>query len=389
MKDRAWLELSRPALAHNVACLRERLPRGCELMAVVKGNAYGHGLPGMALELRRLGVDSFCVATAEEGAQLRRQGVRGTILVLGYTNPSQFWMLEAAGLTQTVVDRDHAAALSAWGRPLSVHIKLDTGMHRLGLSWEDEEDLEKIFRCSNLQIAGLFTHLCADDVQGPEAEDFSREQIRRFYHTVGFLEAKGIPAPPLHIQSSYGIFRHQDLRCQYARAGIALYGMLSTGEDTAAYAPALVPVLSARARVESLHTLRPGEHAGYGLAFTASRQTCLAAVSLGYADGVPRELSQGRGEMLLHGVRCPIAGTVCMDQLLLDVTGVPSVRPGDVVTFLGRDGGETITVCEVASRCGTIANEVLARLGSRFERLWTGERTCEAETLSYQGREVG
>ena len=370
MKDRAWLELSRPALAHNVALLRAQLPQGCDLMAVVKGNAYGHGLPAAALELCRLGVHDFCVATTEEGAELRRQGARGTILVLGYTNPSQFLLLEAAKLTQTVVDADYAAALNAYGRPLDVHVKLDTGMHRLGIPWQEGETLERIFRYPNLRVKGLFTHLCADDSQDQEAVDFSLEQIRRFYRAVDGLRACGLPVPDLHIQSSYGVFRHRDLRCRYARVGIALYGMLSTTEDTAAYAPGLRPVLSARARVGAVHTLVPGEHAGYGLGFTARRPTRLAAVTMGYADGVPRALSQGRGAMLLHGVRCPIAGMVCMDQLLLDVTEVPQVRQGDAATFIGSDGGEIITACAVAEQCGTIANEILAHMGDRFQRLW-------------------
>ena len=370
MKDRAWLELSRPALAHNVALLRAQLPPGCGLMAVVKGNAYGHGLPGTAIELCKLGVHDFCVATAEEGAELRRQGAQGTILVLGYTNPSQFLLLEAAQLTQTVVDGDYAAALNAYGRPLAVHIKLDTGMHRLGVPWQEGEMLERIFRYPNLKVEGLFTHLCADDTQDEEAVAFSREQIRRFYQAAGGLQARGLAVPNLHIQSSYGVFRHRDLRCRYVRAGIALYGMLSTTEDTESYAPGLQPVLSARGRVGAVHTLAAGEHAGYGLGFTARQTTRLAVVTMGYADGVPRALSKGRGNMLLHGVRCPIAGMVCMDQLLLDVTDIPQVRQGDTATFIGRDGSKTITACEVAAQSGTIANEVLSHMGDRFQRLW-------------------
>ena len=370
MKDRAWMELSRSALAHNVALLRAQLPQGCSLMAVVKGNAYGHGLPATALELCKLGIHDFCVATAEEGALLRRQGARGTILVLGYTNPSQFLLLEAAHLTQTVVDGDYAAALNAYGRPLSVHIKLDTGMHRLGIPWQDGATLEQVFRYPNLNVEGMFTHLCSDDTRGEEAEAYSREQIRRFYQSADGLRARGVPAPDLHIQSSYGVFRHRDLRCRYARVGIALYGMLSTGEDTALYAPGLRPVLSARGRVGAIHSLETGEHAGYGMGFTARRPTRLAVVTMGYADGVPRTLSQGRGNLLLHGVPCPIAGMVCMDQLLLDVTEVPQVRQGDVATFIGRDGGAAITACTAAEQAGTIANELLVHMGDRFQRLW-------------------
>lgn len=370
MKDRAWIELDRAALAHNVALLRAQLPPGCSLMAVVKGNAYGHGLSSMALELCKLDVHDFCVATAEEGAELRRCGAQGTILVLGYTSPSQFLLLEAAKLTQAVVDVDYAEELNAYGRPLAVHIKIDTGMHRLGVPWQDTEGLEHILHMRNLKITGLFTHLCADDSDEDAAVNYSRQQIQRFYQTIEAVSLDGEQAPSLHIQSSYGIFRHRDLRCRYARAGIALYGMLSTAEDTAAYAPGLRPVLSARARVGAVHTLRSGEHAGYGLGFTARRPTRLAVVTMGYADGVPRSLSQGRGSLLLHGVRCPIAGMVCMDQLLLDVTEVPQARQGDVATFIGQDGGDTITACAVAGQSGTIANELLSHMGDRFQRLW-------------------
>lgn len=366
---RAWTELDRTALAHNVAVLRAALPAGCRLMPAVKADAYGHGAVPVARTLRTLGVDAFCVACLAEGIALRRAGIRGEILILGYTSPADFPLLRRWRLTQTVADADHAARLAAYGHGLRVHIALDTGMRRLGLPCGDIDAIARIFACKGLRVTGLFTHLCTDGTLLPADMAFAQRQLDAFDAACRALATWGIALPARHVQSSTGILRHPGLCYELARPGIALYGLLETPEVTDRWGAALRPVLSLRCRVAAVRALAPGEGAGYGLAFTAARPTRLATLTIGYADGVPRSLS-GAGAVLLRGRRAPIVGRVCMDQLLADVTGLPDVAPGDVATLIGRDGDAELTAGEAAAAAGTISNELLSRLGPRLPRIW-------------------
>lgn len=369
---RAWIELDRAALRHNTAYLRSRLPSGCALMSAVKANAYGHGAVLVARELNALGVEAFCVASAAEGAQLRENGVTGDILVLGYTHPACLPLLEEFHLTQTVVDAAYAAELEKFGKPLTVQVKLDTGMHRLGERCEDPEALQAIWAIPNLHIAGAYTHLCAIESGSPAARAFTLKQGRAFYDTVARLRARGCVIPKVHILASDGLLHCPELGGDYARVGIALYGAPGTRGAPAEYGGGLRPVLSLKARIAAVRPVFQGEGAGYALQFRAKRSSRLAVAAIGYGDGLPGALGCGIGAALVNGVRVPIAGRVCMDQVLLDVTDAPHVAPGDTAVFIGRDGGEEITAADVAAQAGTIANEVLSRLGARLERVMVG-----------------
>lgn len=363
--SRAWRDVDLDALAHNARVLQGALATGCRLMAVVKADAYGHGAFPVAHRLEQEGVEAFAVACLAEGMDLRRMGVRGKILILGYTPPEEAPLLCRWRLTQTVVDEHHGQALAARGLPLAVHLALDTGMHRLGVPAEDHGALERLYALPHLKIEGVFSHLCVSDSLEAEDVAFTHLQLERFYGAVRWLRDHGYDPGEAHIQASYGIWNLPPQPCAWARAGIALYGVASGGGPTAR-ALDLRPALSLRARVASMRTLSPGEGAGYGLAFRAEGPVRLAAVTIGYADGLPRDLPARGGEALLRGRRCPMVGRLCMDQLLLDVTGAPEAAPGDVVTLIGADGGETIRAEELAARCGTITNELLTRLGSRL-----------------------
>ena len=368
---RAWIELDRAALRHNVDYLRSLLPPGCALMPAVKANAYGHGAALVAQELNGLGVDAFCVASAAEGAELREQGVAGSILVLGYTHPACFPLLEEYRLTQTVVDCAYAGELERCGRPLEVQVKLDTGMHRLGERCGSLRALREIFAIPNLRVTGVYTHLCADESDSPAGRAFTLAQGRAFWDAVERLRARGCPIPKAHILASDGLLRYPELGGDYARVGIALYGTLGTRADLEKYGGNLRPVLSLKARIASVKEVFQGEGAGYALRFRAPRDTRLAVAAIGYGDGLPGALGCGRGEALVNGVRAPIAGRVCMDQVLLDVTDAPRAVPGDTAVLIGRDGGEEISAVDVAEQTGTITNEVLSRLGARLERVMT------------------
>lgn len=366
---RAWAEVDLDALDHNAAALRALLPPGCQLMPAVKAEAYGHGAVPVARELNRLGVDAFCVATAEEGARLRRGGVRGDILVLGYTHPSDFPLLTRYDLVQTVVDGPFAGALEEYGKPVRVHIGVDTGMRRLGFPAEEPGPIAGVFRRKNLRVEGVFTHLCAADTCLPRDRAFTLGQAGAFRRLIEELEDRGCAVGKTHLLSSYGLLNYPRLGGSYARVGIALYGEGSTRADTERWKDLLRPVLSVKARVASVRTLRPGEYAGYGLAFQAREETRIAALAIGYADGFPRSLSNGAGRVLLHGRGAPVVGRVCMDQTMVDVSHIPQARAGDAAVVIGSWGDETIRASETAEAAGTITNELLSRLGPRLERI--------------------
>ena len=363
--NRAWKEIDLDALRHNGSILQARLSPGCRLMAVVKADGYGHGAAVVARCLQKSGVRAFAVACLTEGIALRRAGIWGTILVLGHTPVEEVPLLRRWRLVQAVADEAHGAALNAAGAPVRVHLAVDTGMRRLGVPAEDGASLARLWRMKNLRVEGLFSHLCVSDRLDRASMEYTRAQLARFYEAADRLRKDGLDPGKLHIQASGGILNLPPQPCGYARAGIALYGAGSDGASSALEAE-LRPVLSLRARVACVRTQRPGQGAGYGLAFQAERDTRLAVVSIGYADGLPRELAQNGGRALLHGQSCPMVGRMCMDQLFVDVTDLPQVRPGDTVTLIGRDGALTIRAEEAARRCGTITNELLSRLGGRL-----------------------
>lgn len=365
LAHRAWIELDMDALENNVRFLQSRLPSECKLMPAVKANAYGHGAVAIAKELNRLGINSFCVACISEGVELRKAGIKGEILILGYTSPDQFPRLRRYRLTQTVVDYAYAESLQKSGIRLHVHIAVDTGMHRLGIRCEDTEQIAAIYEIRNLLVDGIYTHLSACDSDTSESRSFTESQIAAFFQVIEVLKAKGCPCKGLHLLSSYGILNYPDATADYVRPGIALYGLLSRDEDNA---PSLRPVLSLKAQVSSLRTLHIGESAGYGLSFTADRDMKLAILSIGYADGLPRTLSDGNGRVLINGYSAPVIGRICMDQTLVDVSRIPTVTQGDTAILIGRSGMQEITAGELAERCGTITNEILSRLGGRLER---------------------
>lgn len=367
--DRAYIEINLENLEHNVRVLCGAMPPKCELMAVVKAEAYGHGMYEIATHLDRIGVRAFAVATIDEGIKLRRCGVRGEILILGYTAPERAKELRKYNLTQTLIDYDYACRLSEQGCTVKVHMKIDTGMHRLGFDPDfNIEEILSVFAMEHLVINGIYTHLCVADSLEEEDVYFTKRQIANFYGILKRLKKEGIHIPKIHIQSSYGLLNYPELKCNYVRAGIALYGVLSTSDAQTKLQLDLRPVLSLKAKVVLLRFVWEGESVGYGRAFIADRDCVIAIVSIGYADGFPRSLS-GRGtEVLINGFRAPVAGRICMDQLAVDVTDIPDIAVGMTATLIGRDGGEEISAPTVAENTESITNELFSRMGSRLGR---------------------
>ncbi|MBD5461317.1 MAG: serine racemase VanT catalytic subunit [Lachnospiraceae bacterium] len=372
-KSRAWIELNRKHLQNNVEQLKSLVPENCRLMPAVKADAYGHGMEQIARMLSDMGIQDFCVACADEGIRLRKAGIRGQILVLGYTYPGQFEDLAAYDLTQTVVDVHYARELQRYGKPCRVHVGIDTGMHRLGERCEEMEAILEICSYPALRVEGIFSHLCVSDSQKEEDREFTLEQVRKFDQVIDNLKRSGITGFATHLQASYGMLNYSWLKYDYCRPGIVLYGLYSSAGDDAYSSVRLLPVMELKVRIESVRMVYAGEGAGYGLAFRADRDTRIAALSAGYADGIPREIT-GRGYVLIRGKRAPVIGRICMDQMLVDVSAVPDAQPGDEAVLIGRSGQERITGEQFAGWCSTITNEVFSRLGSRLERIEIDEK---------------
>lgn len=373
--DRAYIEISLENLAHNVAVLRSAMPSKCELMAVVKAEAYGHGMCEIAICLDKIGVRAFAAATIDEGIKLRRCGIRGEILILGYTAPERAGELRKYDLTQTLIDYDYACQLNEQGCKIKAHMKIDTGMHRLGFDldiYDPDRYIEKILRVSameNFRISGIYTHLCVADSLDEEDVRFTRQQIASFYDVLKRLKKEGIRIPKIHIQSSYGLLNYPELKCSYVRAGVALYGVLSTPDAQTKLQLDLRPVLSLKAKVVLLRFVPQGESVGYGRTFVTDRDSVIAILPIGYADGFPRSLSGRDSYVLINGSWAPIVGRICMDQLAVDVTDIAGIEVGMTATLIGSDGSGTIDAPTVAFDSGSITNELLSRLGNRLGRI--------------------
>ena len=364
--DRSWIEINIKNLEHNVETLKKAMPPECELMAVVKAKAYGHGAYEIAANLNKMGVMAFAVATIDEGIKLRESGIRGEILILGYTDVNRAYELQKYDLMQTVIDFEYARALNSQNIAIKVHIKIDTGMHRLGIPCGEISAVKKVFFMENLIICGMFTHLCCADSRLPEDVAFTRAQISDFYNLTDALKNSGIKIPKLHIQSSYGLLNYPDLVCDYIRVGIALYGVLSSPNDDTVLKLDLRPVLSLKSQVILIRSVKRGDSVGYGRSYTTERDSRIAIIPIGYGDGLPRNLSGGSCNVLIKGHIVPLIGRICMDQIAVDITDAEDVAAGDVVTLIGAEGNEELSVPELAGEVGSISNELLSRMGARL-----------------------
>jgi len=366
----AWLEIDLSAAAANVGTLKSLLG-GTELIAVVKANAYGAGAAVLAPALEQAGVDRFAVVWPHEGYMLRQAGVAAPILVLGHAFPADAVPAIRSGLTLTVNSLPLGEALSAAaasaGVTARVHVKVDSGLHRFGLHLDGAVALaESLRRLPHVEVEGLTTHMANAD----EADDSFAER----QHEVFRMAAARLPwIPYRHTANTATALRRSELRYSGVRIGLGLHGVVP--ENTAA--PALRPVLALRARVARVAEVPAGDGVSYGLTWRAERDSRVALVPVGYADGWRRNLGN-RGAVLVRGTRCPMVGRVCMDQFLVDVTQVPTVEEGDTVTLLGGDEADFIGAAEVAGLAETISWDVLASLSGRLPRIYHRDGAVEA-----------
>jgi alanine racemase len=365
---RAEIDLS--AIAANVALACRLAGPQTQVMAVVKADAYGHGAVPVAKTALDAGATWLGVATPEEAVPLRAAGTASRILVLGPITPEQADLVAAQDLDQCVSDLGQVEALDraarASGRVVALHLKVDTGMGRVGLRpHEARRAAEKIRDLSCVHLVGLMTHFAE-----AEAEDqaFAREQLARFAEAMRDLAAAGLPRPIRHAANSAGLLFLPEARLDLVRPGIMLYGYHPRGLRRPAE-PMLRPALRLRTEISQIHDVSRGESVSYGRTFVAKRDLRVATLPIGYADGVGRLLSN-RGCVLIRGRRVSILGRVCMDMTMMDVTDVPDARVGDEAVLIGRQGAEEISADEVAEIQGTISYEVLCRIGPRVPRIY-------------------
>lgn len=367
-RTRAWKEIHVENFKWNLDCLKELMPEGCECMAVVKADGYGHGAVISARALEKCGIKAFAVATLEEAIELRRHDISGLILILGYTQPVNAELLADYDLIQTAVDFEHARQLNhafeKLGRTGRIHIKIDTGMSRLGESYENIKKIEKIFHMENLSVEGCYSHLCAADSDSMQDREYEDRQADHFFSTVLQIRADGYEVPKVHLLSSYGLLNYASYGGDYVRLGILLYGVFSNSDKERDRLP-LRPVMEWKARIAQVKEIPAGASVSYGRTFEAADNMKIAVVTIGYADGLPRSLS-GKGKVLIRGQFAPIIGKICMDQMVVDVSGISGVRAGDIVTVMGKQKDKEISASGIAEAAGTITNELLSRVGSRL-----------------------
>jgi alanine racemase len=355
--------------------------RRAAIWGVLKADAYGHGAPAVARTLERAGIPGLCVALLEEAIELRSAGIRIPILVMGgYYGPRREGIEElvANDLVPVVYHAEQVAELAGLGQPVCVHLKVDTGMGRLGAAPSElDAVLEALARAPQVRLEGLMTHLaCADDDDLATTE----EQLRRFAAIEAKARAAGLAPLVRHAANSAGLLRVPAARLDVVRPGIALFGVppragvgAADADSSRAPLPELRPVMRVRSEVVSIRDVPAGERIGYGHTWQAARRSRIATVPMGYADGLSRQLSN-RGHALVRGRRAPIVGAVSMDLTMIDVTDVPGARLGDEVVFLGGQEGplgkDVISASEIAEHAGTIAWEVLTSISRRVPRFY-------------------
>ena len=368
---RCYAEISLEAIGHNIREVKKRLPEGVKLLGVVKANAYGHGAVPVASYLENQ-VDYFATATIEEAVELRENGISAPILILGYVSPSQYGDLVEYDITQTIDSYAQALALekeaARQNRKAKAHLAVDTGMTRIGfqVTEHDADEAAKIADLPHIELEGMFTHFsCADQ----EDKTYCSMQMEKYDKMTALLAERGVTIPLRHICNSAGIMEFDDHRFEMVRSGIITYGIYPS-EEVKKERLDLIPALSWKSHVIHVKEVGPGIGVSYGATYVTEKpMTRIATVSAGYADGYPRALSN-QGCVLIHGKKAPIIGRICMDQMMVDVTDIPDVQVEDVVTLVGTDGDETITIEEIANPAARFDYEMLCDISSRVTRVY-------------------
>lgn len=385
---RTWAEVSLDNLEHNYRAIKNHIPEGCRFLGVMKADAYGHGAVPLSHALCELGAEYLAVSNLEEAIQLRRGGVRAPMLILGYTPASFADTMVFMDITQEVHSLEYAkeldTALAGTNYILNVHLKLDTGMTRIGFFAYDHErtlpELLEVCGLPHLHVEGVFTHFCVADSKAPEDEAFTRTQYARFTAMLDALAAHGIRPELWHCASSGATILYPELALDMVRPGIATYGH-APSEDAEGILD-LRPLMTVRTTVAQLREIPAGTSISYGRTYTAERDMRVAVLPIGYADGLLRGLS-GKVSFRIRGKMARSVGRICMDMCMVDVSEIPGIRVGDEATLFGYDTDGTLLPCErIAQQAGTISYEILCGISKRIPRIYMQDGR-EQEILQY------
>ncbi len=358
------------AIGHNIAEVRKNVGSDVKICAVIKADAYGHGAVAVGRYLESA-VEYFAVATVDEAIELREAGIQLPIIILSYVSPSRYDEVVRYGVTQTVYSFETAEQLAkaakAQGKTAKAHVALDTGMSRIGFAVNERsaDDIRRISRLESLELEGMFTHFSCADMYD---KSYSRMQMERYDHMCDMLDERNVVIPIKHICNSAGIMEFDSHRFQMVRSGIITYGLYPS-EEVDKTALDLKPAMSFRSHVVNVHTAEAGIGVSYGATFVTKEPMRIATVSVGYADGYPRALSN-KGRVLIHGQFAPVLGRVCMDQIMVDVSHIDNVQVEDVVTLFGRDGENFIPVEEPADASASFNYEFVCSLSRRVTRVY-------------------
>ncbi len=367
---RVKAEINLDAIHENVVNAKALTKPGTKLMAIIKADAYGHGAVMVAHTLEDV-ADAYGVAILEEGIELRQSGINKPILILGYTPAPLYPAMIKYDIATAVFEYDMAERMSEAaekiGKKAKVHIKLDTGMSRIGFKQDDEslEVIKKIAKLPGIEIEGCFTHFATMDEKDKTK---SMKQFERYMDFVKRIEDAGITIPVKHVSNSAGIIEKQEVNLDMVRDGICVYGMYPSDEVDKTKLK-LTPAMEIKSYVSFVKTLEAGVEIGYGGTYTTTKETTVATIPVGYADGYSRALSN-RGRVLIKGKSFPIIGRVCMDQFMVDISELPEIRQGDEVTLVGRDGDEYISIEEVADMSYSFNYEFVCDIGKRIPRVY-------------------
>ena len=368
-----WAEVDLKATAHNICELRRITNPKTRLMAVVKANAYGHGIIEVARQSLENGAEALGVAHIEEGVQLKKAGIDVPVLIFGYTSPVHAKKLIEFDLTQTVysceISRELSQKANAYGKKIKIHIKVDTGMGRLGLLREIKDnslsEVESISRLPMLELEGIYTHFATADKSD---RSYADKQFEIFMDFLNRLRIAGLEIPVTHAANSAAIINMPETHLDMVRAGISIYG-LYTSEEVDRSIIKLKPAMALKTKIIHLKKVPAGFKVSYGTTYETEKPTTIATVSIGYADGLNRLLSSN-GRMLVCGQSAPIVGRVCMDLTMLDVGKIPEIAIGEEVVVFGKQGNASISVDEIASTINTINYEVVSTIMERVPRIY-------------------
>ena len=372
---RTWADISLDDLEYNYHSIRSRLPSGTRYLGVMKADAYGHGAVPVSRALADLGAEYLAVSNLEEAVQLRRGEIRLPILILGYTPPEYAENMIYLDITQEVHSLEYAkeldASLAGTNYILNVHLKLDTGMTRIGFFAYDNErtldELKQVAALPHLRIEGVFMHFCVADSTAGEDVAFTRLQFRRFTDMLSAMEGVGIRPEIRHCCNSGATILYPEYALDMVRPGIITYGNAPSAELAGAIS--LRPMMSLHSMIAQVRTVPAGTDISYGRLYRTKEATRVAVLPIGYADGLSRLLT-GKASFYLHGAMVPVIGRICMDMCMLDVSAVPDAKPGDIVTIFGYDEDGTLVPCErLASAQGTINYELLCQISKRIPRI--------------------